>query len=249
MPVGVAVDASGNLYFADCNNNRIRKISSGGIITTVAGNASQGYNGDNIAATSASLFLPLGVAVDASGNLYIADTDNHRVRKVSTGGIITTVAGNGTAGYSGDGGPATSAAINRPVAVTVDASGNLYFADCNNNRIRKISSGGIITTVAGNGSQSYNGDNIPATSAGLYYPDGVVVDTSGNLYIADCNNRIRKVSGGIITTFAGNGTAGYNGDNIPATSAEIYLPDGLAFDTSGDLYIGDAFNQRIRKVP
>ena len=221
----MAVDASGNLYIADTGNNRIRKVSATGIITTVAGNGSAGYSGDGGPATSAQLDGPEGVAVDGSGNLYIADTCNNRIRKVSATGIITTVAGNGSAGYSGDGGPATSAQLSLPAGVAVDGSGNLYIADSGNNRIRKVSATGIITTVAGNGSPGYSGDGGPATSAQLNQPAGVAVDASGNLYIADSsNNRIRKVSAtGIITTVAGNGFDGYSGDGGPATSAATQL--------------------------
>jgi hypothetical protein len=167
---GVAVDASGNIYIADYENNRIRKVSAAGIITTVAGNGSAGYSGDGGPATSAQLDLPSGVAVDATGNLYIADTFNSRIRKVSAAGIITTVAGNGSIGYSGDSSPATSARLSYPLGVAVDATGNLYIADSYNHRIRKVSAAGIITTVAGNGSPGYHGDGGPATSAQLNRP-------------------------------------------------------------------------------
>jgi sugar lactone lactonase YvrE len=247
-PFGVAADSAGNVYIADYGNNRIRKVSSNGTIATVAGNGTQGYSGDNGAATSAELHLPIGVAVDSAGNLYIADTYNQRVRKVSNG-TITTVAGNGTAGYSGDNGPATSAELDYPWAVAVDSAGNLYIADYGNNRIRKVSSNGTITTVAGDGTAGYKGDNGPATSAELYEPYGVAVDSSGNLYVADYgNNRIREVSGGEITTVAGNGTAGYGGDNGAATGAELHSPRGVAMDSAGNLYIADGGNQRIREV-
>ena len=196
---------------------------------------------------------PFGVALDASGNLYLADTSNNRIREVAAGtGIITTVAGNGTQSYSGDGGAATSAELNVPYGVAVDASGNLYIADTYNNRIREVAAGtGIITTVAGNGTQSYSGDGGAATSAELNYPYGVAVDASGNLYIADCyNSRIRKVAAGtgIITTVAGNGTAAYSGDGGAATSAKLYFPCGVALDASGNLYIVDTSNNRIRMV-
>src|SRR5208282_3015356 len=200
-------------------------------------------------ATSAELNSPYGVAVDSAGNLYIVDYDNQRIRKVDASGIITTVAGNGTGGYSGDNGPATSAELFEPYSVAVDSAGNLYIVDFGNGRIRKVDTGGIITTVAGNGTFSYNGDNIPATSAALG-PSGVTVDSAGNLYIADINNnRIRKVdASGIITTVAGNGTFGYNGDNIAATSAELENAFGVAVDSAGNLYIADSSSNRIRKV-
>ena len=221
-PYGVAVNVDGSLLIADTRNNRIRKVIGGIIRHQFAGNGEQSFYGDNVAASSAELQAPYGVAVDASGNLFIADTDNNRIRKVS-GGIITTVVGNGMCGYNGDNIAALSAELCQPYGVAVDASGNLFIADSVNQRIRKVS-GGIITTVAGNGAVGYNGDNIAATGAELNYPFGVAVDASGNLFIADCDNgRIRKVSGGIITTVAGNGVFGYNGDNIAATSAELIV--------------------------
>jgi trimeric autotransporter adhesin len=243
-PSGVAVDSAGNLYIADTSNFRIRKVSNG-MITTVAGNGTQGSSGDNGPATSAQLYDPCGVAVDAAGNLYIADGSNNRIRKVSNG-MITTVAGNGTQGFSGDNGPPTSAQLAGPVGVAVDAAGNLYIADTNNNTIRKVSNG-VITTVAGSGGSGFRGDNGPATSAQLYGPCGVAVDSAGNLYVADSNNnRIRKVSNGVITTVAGNGTQGFSGDNGPATSAELAGPVSVAVDPGSDVYIADAFNNRIR---
>jgi len=249
-PQGVAVDSAGSLYIADTDNSRIRKVDAGGIITTVAGNGAQGYNGDNIAATSAELYNPNGVAVDSAGNLYIADMNNNRIRKVDASGIITTVAGNGTFGYNGDNIAATSAELWNPATVAVDSAGNLYIADDFNYRVRKVDTNGVITTMAGTGTAGYNGDNIAATSAELYHPHGAALDSAGNLYIADeFNARIRKVdASGIITTVAGNGTAGYNGDDIPATSAELYNPFGVAVDSAGNLYIADFYNARIRKV-
>jgi uncharacterized protein (TIGR03437 family) len=221
-------------------------------INTFAGNGTFGYSGDNGPATSAQLNQPWGVAVDAAGNVYIADTVNNRIRKVANG-VISTVAGNGTLGYSGDDGPATSAQLSWPAGVAVDSAGNLYVADQNNFRIRKVSNG-VITTVAGNGMPGYSGDNGPATSAKLYGPVGVAVDSAGNLYIADQpNNRIRKVSNGVITTVAGNGpdlygNGGYSGDNGPATSARLNWPEGVAVDFAGNLFIADYRNNRIRKV-
>src|ERR1039458_10027387 len=248
-PYGVAVYASGNLFFTDFNNYRVRKVSANGVITTVAGNGTPGYSDYTGPATSAS-FSPHGVAVDASGNLFIADGD-FRIRKVSASGIMTTFAG---VGYEpvglGDGGPATSTGLYLPWGVALDASGNLFITDQGNYRIRKVSVSGIITTVAGNGVMGFSGDGGPATSASFSALAGVAVDASGNLFVADTGNyRIRKVSvSGIITTVAGNGVLGFSGDGGPATSAALYDPDGVAVDTSGNLFIADTGNGRIRKV-
>jgi hypothetical protein len=248
-PAGVAVDNNSNLYIADYWNNRIRKVmAETGIITTVAGGGTGGL-GDGGAATAASLWYPNGVALDNVGNLYIADSQNQRIRKVAAGtNIITTFAGNGTLGFSGDGGTATSANIYKPSGLAVDSFGNLYIADTNNSRIRKVASGSnIITTVAG----GYLGDNGKATSAGLYGPHGVSVDNSGNLYIADrYGNRIRKVANGtgVITTVAGTGSSGFSGDGAFATNANINNPWRAVADSSGNLYIADSGNNRIRKV-
>ena len=248
-PKGVALDAAGNLYIADTDNGRIRKVTPDGIITTVAGGGEIfPGNGDGGPATSARLDSAVGVAVDTAGNLYIAERGSARIRKVSFAGIITTVAGNGTFGFSGDGGPATSAQLDFPVDVAVDTAGNLYIADLGNHRIRKVSPGGIITTVAGNGVDDFSGDGGPATSASLNEPSGVAVDAAGNLFINDrSNERIRKVnSSGIITTVAGGG--GDSGDGGPATSANFGFPLDVAVDAAGNLYIADAGSDRIRKV-
>ena len=193
-PYGVAVDGAGNLLIAEAANNRIRKVGTNGIITTVAGNGGQGFSGDGGAATNASLNNPFGVAVDGVGNIFIADGYNQRIRKVGTNGIITTVAGNGGYGYAGDGGAATNASLRNPWGVAVDGAGNLFIADQSNVRIRKVDPNGIITTVAGNGSGGYAGDGGAASNAALSSPVGVGVDDAGNMLIADAgNNRIRKV--------------------------------------------------------
>jgi uncharacterized protein (TIGR03437 family) len=249
-PQSVAVDGSGNLLIADVTNDRIRMVSaSTGVITTVAGNGGYGLAGDGGSATSASLNSPYSVAVDVSGNLFIADAENNVIRKVSPSGVITTVAGNGTAGFSGDGGQATLAQLNFPDAVAVDASGNLFIADDYNFRIRRVSASGIITTIAGNGTSGFSGDGGPATSASLFFPGGIAVGNSGNLFIADSGNRIRKVSAsGIITTLAGDGFSGFAGDGGPSISAELNIPEGLALDASGNLFIADSGNSRIREV-
>jgi sugar lactone lactonase YvrE len=246
----VAVDASGNLYVADADNNRIRKISTGGIISTFAGTGIAGFSGDGAAATSAELNGPTGVTLDASGNVYIADYGNNCIRKINSGGIISTIAGNGTAGFSGDGAAATAAELNTPYKVAVDASGNVYIADLTNNRIRMVSPGGLISTFAGNGTGGFSGDGAAATSAKLHFPEGVAVDAAGNVYIADrANNRIREVNtGGIISTFAGTGFAGFSGDGAAATLAKLSNPGSVTLDASGNVYIADRTNNRIRMI-
>ncbi|MGD0446232.1 MAG: chitobiase/beta-hexosaminidase C-terminal domain-containing protein [Edaphobacter sp.] len=250
LPNGVAVDSSGNLYIADSLNNVVRKVTTAGIISTVAGDGTQGYTGDGGAATNAELHLPNSITMDSSGNLYIADSLNNVVRKVTAAGIISTVAGNGTQGYTGDGEAATSAELNLPYSVTMDSSGNLYIADTGNDRIRKVTAAGIISTIAGAGAQGYTGDGGAATSAALNQPNGVAVDSSGNLYIADTgNNVVRKVTAaGIISTVAGNGVGAFSGDGGAPTGAELNQPWDVSVDSSGNLYISDSANHRIRKV-
>ena len=221
------------------------------IISTVAGNGAAGYSGDGGAATIAGLNDPYGVALDAAGNLFIADSDNCCIREVNHAtGVITTVAGNGTAGYSGDGGPATAAELYGPEGVALDAAGDLFIADCFNNCIREVNyATGVITTVAGNGAYGYSGDGGPATTAGLNWPTGVAVDAAGNLFIADCGNScVREVNHatGVITTVAGNGTTGYRGDGGLATAAELLDPTGVAVDAAGNLFIADG-NHCIRE--
>jgi trimeric autotransporter adhesin len=230
-------------------------LAGGQIINRYAGNYSIGYSGDNGPATSASLYHPSGVFADHSGNLYFADFGNYVIRKVSVSGVISTIAGNGTAGFSGDGGPATAAKMH-PTGVSVDAAGNVYVADGFNNVIRKINTSGIITTVAGNLTTGYSGDGGPATAAQLEDPNDVLVDSSGNLFISDShNNVIRKVTAsGIISTFAGNGYnagttyGGYSGDGGPATSAELFYPEHVAIDNAGNVYIAELYNNTIRMV-
>jgi uncharacterized protein (TIGR03437 family) len=247
LPSSIAIDASGNLYIADTNNWAIRRISTSGIITTVAGNGQYGYGGDNGQATKAKLAGPTGVAVDASGNLYIADSGNERIRYVNSSGVIATIAGTGVAGFSGDGSAATAARFSNPVAVALDASGNVYVADLDNNRIRRFALGGTVTTFAG--TTNSVGDGGPSTQARVE-PWAVAVDSAGNLYIADrSEQRVRKVTpAGTIATVAGTGQTGYGGDNGPATAAVLSTPNDVAVDRSGNLYIADAGNNRIRRV-
>ncbi len=249
-PTGIGYDASGNIYIADPGNYRIRKVSSSGIITTFAGNGTMGYSGDGGQATAAKINLPKGITSDVYGNIYFTDAGSNVIRKVSTTGVISTFAGNGTGGYSGDGGQATAAELLVPNEITFDGFNNAYIADANNNRIRKINTSGIITSIAGNGTAGYSGDGAQASAAELNGPVDVYVDGFRNIYIADRSNyRIRKINtSGIISTFAGNGVAGYSGDGGAATAAELNTANGVRADNMGNVYIGDFTNNRIRKV-
>lgn len=296
---GLALDSAGNLYVADPGNARVRKISASGIITTVAGTGVLGYSGDGGPAINATLRFPLDIAFDNAGNLYFSENGNHIVRKVDTSGIISTYAGTGVAGFSGDGGPATAAMMNFPRGIGFDSLGNLYIGDTVNHRVRIVSSGGTINTFAGNGNFGCKGDGGPALSASISSPYGIAVhtgvlyidgscsrvrtvdlatniittfagsvtgydgdhnpplssrffnpietffDAAGNLLIDDnLNGRVRTLGGGLVTTFAG----GYLGDGNPATSAALFVPEALAIDKSNNLYIADWSGHRIRKV-
>jgi hypothetical protein len=295
-PVGVALDAHGNLIMADSINSRIRVVAattgtfyglamSKGDIYTVAGDGTPGYSGDDGPATAAELYIPYGVALDAQGDLFIADSANSTVRVVvaqtgtfygqaMTAGDIYTVAGTGTAGYSGDGGPGTAAQLDGPQGVTLDSDGNVLIADTGNQRIRVVAAQtgtfygqamteGDIYTIAGTGTASYSGDGGPADSADLNFPQGLAVNATGDLLIADqSNNRIRflissrwqggppscGLPAGDICTVAGNGTPDYEGDGVAATSAELDTPFGVATDPEGNFYIVDSASNRIREV-
>ena len=248
-PYSSVYDSAGNLYISDFFMNRIRKVTPAGAISTYAGTGICGYNGDNIKSTKAMVCAPNGLALDAAGNLIVADGSNSRIRKISKTGTITTIAGNGVFGYSGDGGSALNAEIGQPYKLAYDSTGNLYFDQVGNCVVRKIDTTGKITTFAGTGTCGYNGDGVLATSAQLNLPRGVAVDTSGNVYIGDTvNHRVRKVTpAGIISTFAGTGNPGFSGDGGPATSANIGNPEGLVV-RNGVLYISNAGRSRFRWV-
>jgi uncharacterized protein (TIGR03437 family) len=238
FPAGIAVDSAGKVYVADSSNHRIR-VLSGGNLSTVAGNGTLGYSGDGASATSAELNSPNAVAVDGSGNLYIADTGNHIIRKVS-GGTITLFAGTPTVfGYQGDNGLAVGAALWSPSGLAVDAAGNVYISDTNNNLVRKVDNTGTITAVVGS----------KGTANTLNHPTGIAIDSSGALYIADTDDqRIVKWANNKLTTIAGTGVKGFSGDGGPATKATLQNPVGLAVDAAGNVYIADSTNSRIRKV-
>jgi len=253
FPSGVAVDTLGRLFIADQGNNCIREVDTNGIITTVAGIGGAGnfgYSGDGAAANAALLNTPTRVAVDTSGNIYIADSHNSVIREVTLlTGNIATIAGTGVNGYGGDGGPAVSAQLSWVNDVAVDRPGNVYIADTYNGLIREIDLTGNINTIAGSGISGYSGDGGPATAADLFEPSGIAVDTFGNVFFSDIgNSSVRKISAtDTITTIAGVDTPGYNGDGRYAPSAKLWYPEGLA--TIGhNLYIADRGNFRVREI-
>ena len=257
MPHDVVADALGNVYVVDSlynvskpvSHHRIRKITPDGKISTFAGGAKQGFSGDGGLATDASLSYPYCLAIDLKGNVYFTDSGNVRVRRIGINGIISTVAGNGIAGFSGDGGPATQASLGNPEGIDVDQNGNLYIADYDNHRIRKVGTDGIISTIAGDGAKRFFGDGGAATNASLYYPKSVAADPNGNVYVADAINlRIRKIdSSGIISTFAGSGIWGNSGNGGPATNAAM-KPCRIGMDSAGNLLVGEAGNFEVRRI-
>ena len=250
-PLGICIDDSNNIYFADHGNERIRKIDAvSGIITTIAGNGTGSYSGDGGPAINASLSSPVGVCFDQNGNMYIADASNHRVRKIDALHVITTIAGTGTNGFSGDGQLALNAHLADPLCVICDSFGNVFICDFGNKRIRKVDivSGNITTVVGGTGSGIYNGENIPASTAEIS-SFGIVFNSIGEMFLSDQNQRIRKVDyTGIIHTVAGTGIAGYSGDGNLATLAQIYNPEGMAVDSCDNIYFCETANRIIRKI-
>ena len=249
-PQGIAVGVDGSLYVADFSNNRVRRVGPDGTITTVAGTGVGGFAGDGGPATQAQIGSPLGVAVESNGDLYIADYENNRIRRVRADGIITTVAGTGVGGFAGDGGPAIQAKLNTPRDVAVGSDGSLYIADTDNRRVRRVGSDGIITTVAGAGDSGSLADGGLATLAYLSSPRGLATGSDGSLYIADFNGqKIRRMgSDGIITTVAGTGVGGLAGDGGLATQAQLSSPVGVAVGADGGLYIAELNSHRIRRV-
>jgi hypothetical protein len=269
-PTGVAVGGAGDLYISDTSNNRVRKVTVTNVITTVAGNGTPGFGGDGGPAANAQLKAPSGVVVDRSGNVFIADTLNGRIREVNSGGTISTIAGTGPCagdddgngqGHTdtkaaakrsslGDGGAATAASLCRPTGLAADNNGNLYVTDSGNNRVRKIDRSGVISTIAGTGARGSSGDSGPGTAAKLAEPTGIALDALNDIFIADTgNNKVRVINvGGTVTTFAGTGAAAFGGDRGPATAAKLAGPSGLGIDQGGNVYISDTVNNRIRIV-
>ncbi|MGH3901536.1 MAG: protein kinase domain-containing protein [Pseudonocardiaceae bacterium] len=249
-PQGLALDGAGNLYVADTDNHRIRKIDPAGMITTIAGNGTEDSTGDGGPAALAQLQFPTDVVIDRRGTLYIAEAVGRRVRKIDQNGVISTVVGTGVRGFSGDGGPAIDAQLSNPLAIAVDDSGKLYIADAGNNRIRMVDAAGTITSIVGNGTKGSAGDGGPAAAAELSYPTGIEVDQAGSVYIADSSNdRIRKVDvGGRISSVAGSGIRGFSGDGGPAATAKLAFPAAVAVDRDGNVYVADGGSHRVRKI-
>ena len=249
-PTAVALDSKGNLYIANEQIPRVRMVTPEGIITTVAGTDSTEVQDGDRPATETNLSNAYGIATDLDDNLYVLSRGHSKIFKIGADGIAQHIAGTGESGFSGDGGPALKAQFNFPNHLVADATGNLFIADTANHRVRKISTQGVITTVAGTGKSGFSGDGGPATEAELGAPAAIAIDADGNLYIAEFfNHRIRKITtDGTITTIAGTGTPGYNGDGQPAIESQIGEPTGVAVDRSGYVYISDQVNMRVRVV-
>ena len=249
-PYGVAVDYEDNVYVLNRGHNYIHKVTPEGEHTIIAGNGRRGFGGDGGLATEATVSWPNHLVADHAGNLFVADTGNHRIRKIDVNGIITTVAGNGEEGFSGDGGPATEAAMRYPSAIDMDEAGNIYIADFENHRIRKVDTNGIMTTIAGTGEPKYNGDDLAALEANIGEPCGVAVDSKGYVYIGDqVNLRVRVVTpSGKLHTVAEIGKVGTTGEGGPAHLARMSNPDIITFDAEDNLYIPDNRMGLIRKL-
>jgi uncharacterized protein (TIGR03437 family) len=248
-PMGLALDPQGNLYIADGLGQTIRRVVRGNI-EVFAGQPGQfGLSAEGGSRQSSVFNSPTGIAFDPAGNLYVADLDNHRIRRIGADGAVRTVAGKGTPGFSGDGGPATAAELNGPSDIAIDAAGTLYIADRNNNRIRAVSAAGVIRTIAGDGTPGSEGDGGPAARARFWWPIALQLH-NGNLYIGDhFTHRVRRIAAnGTIETVAGSGRGGFNGDGGLATDSDMFRPAGVAIDAAGDLYIADSLNHRIRRV-
>ncbi len=258
FPSGIAIDNVGNIYFSEITNSVVRKIATDGTISTVAGMVGDfGFSGDGGQATSAELDSAQDMAIDDNGNIYISDWLNNKIRKVdATTGVITTIAGTGSSGFSGDGAAATAARLKSPSGITLDAAGNIYFSDRGNDRIRKIAPDGIITTIAGKGGfNAFSGDGGQAIDAEFNDPNGLTIDNTGNLYVMDRDNhRIRKITtDGIVNTIVGTGDTGFsgggfNGDNQLGTATELDKPTDVVIDASGNVIFNDNNNHRVRKL-
>ncbi|SNQ50252.1 Gluconolactonase family protein,protein kinase family protein (fragment) [Frankia canadensis] len=249
-PGSTVRDKAGNIYVGDAKNNRIRKITPTGVITTIAGTGTAGFGGDGGPATAAQINSAEKVTVGPDGSVYLSDYENHRIRKIDPSGIISTYVGTGVAGYTGAGGPATQAKIDGPNDLTMTSDGTLYFADLGSDTIQKVTPDGTISTIAGTGESGYSGDGGPATSAKLNVPSVSLGPDGKTFYLADYrNNRIRRIDpNGIISTIAGTGTEGFSGDGGPATAAQFKNPSSVVVDGAGAIYISDNGNDRVRRI-
>ncbi|KAL0484949.1 E3 ubiquitin-protein ligase [Acrasis kona] len=248
-PYNLNTSPTGELIIVDRNNHRIRSVSSAGVITTIVGSGIQGFSGDNSLATNASLNFPRFIAYTSSGDMIITDTENHRIRRVFTNGTIVTIAGTGVAGFSGDNGLATLAQLNTPRVIRVNSAGEFIFTDSLNNRIRRISTDGIITTIAGSGAANFSGDGGSPLNAQFNNPRGLTLTSSGSIIVSDrSNHRIRLIENNVVNTIAGVGTPGFSGDNGDARQAQLNFPWGVAVAPNGNIFIADRQNNRVRML-